>query len=99
MSKTKNVSISIFLDGEGKLKNIPVPSRTKLPVLAYLCGKFEAERIYSEKEVNELISRWHTFSDYFILRRLLVDYAFLARTSDGSKYWVMKRENEGNDNG
>ena len=97
--KCKTVNISIFLDGDGRLRQIPVPNRTKLPVLAYLAGKFEAGRNYSEKQVNEIISRWHTFQDYFLLRRLLIDYAFLCRTPDGSKYWVNERRNEGNGDG
>ncbi len=100
MSKSgKSVSIDVFLDGEGRLKQIPVPNRTRLPVLAYLAGKFEAGRFYSEKEVNEIISRWHTFSDFFILRRLLIDDKFLGRTPSGSQYWVIPAENGEGGNG
>jgi len=100
MSKAnKNVSIAVFLDCDGRVKQIPVPSRTKLPVLAYLTGKFEPDRDYSEKEVNEIISRWHTFEDIHLLRRLLIDYGFLGRTPSGSRYWVIKKENEDGENG
>jgi hypothetical protein len=88
--KNKGTNISVFLDGEGRIKQIPVPNRTKMPVLAYLAGKFEKERQYSEKEVNKIIDMWHTFNDYFILRRLLVDYRFLDRTPNGAKYWVIE---------
>lgn len=84
--------ISIFLDGNGKIKQIPVPNRTKIPVLNYLAGKFETGCDYSEKEVNKIIDMWHTFNDYFILRRLLIDYKLLGRTSNGAKYWVIKEE-------
>lgn len=90
----KKINISAFLDDTGKIAQIPVPNRTKIPVLAYLAGKFEEDRIYSEKEVNEVIDEWHTFRDYFILRRLLIDYKFLGRTLDGAKYWVIKKEEE-----
>jgi len=90
----KKTDISIFLDDTGKIKQIPVPNRTKIPVLEYLAGKFEAGRNYSEKEVNGIISQWHTFEDYFILRRLLVDYGLLDRTPNGAKYWMIIRENE-----
>ncbi len=93
MSKEKSVNIDVFLDGGGRIKQLPVPSRTKLPVLAYLTGKFEPGRDYSEKEVNELITRWHTFEDFHLLRRLLIDYAFLGRTPSGSRYWVIEKEN------
>lgn len=84
--------ISVFLNEDGKIKQVPVRHKAKIPVLAYLSGKFEKGRIYSEKEVNQIIGRWHTFNDYFILRRLLVDHSFLARTSDGAKYWVVEKE-------
>lgn len=90
----KKINISAFLDDTGKIVQIPAPNRTKIPVLAHLAGKFEEGRIYSEKEVNGIINAWHTFGDYFILRRLLVDYKFFERTPDGEKYWVIKKEDE-----
>lgn len=38
-------------------------------MLGYLAEKFEANSIYPEKAVNALCMQWHTFNDYFILRR------------------------------
>lgn len=90
----KKINISAFLDNAGKITQIPRPNRTKVSVLAYLAAKFEGNRIYNEKKVNEIINAWHTFGDYFILRRLLIDYKFLERTPDGAEYWVVKREDE-----
>lgn len=90
----RKVNIAVFLDNAGKIMQVPVPGRTKIPVLAYLAEKFEEDRIYIEKEVNEIINAWHTFNDYFILRRLLIDYKFLQRTLDGAKYWVAKKDDE-----
>jgi hypothetical protein len=88
----KKINISVFLDEDGKIVQLPAPNRTKISVLTYLAGKFETGRTYSEKEVNEIIDEWHTFRDYFILRRLLVDYKLLARTPNGEKYWVVQEE-------
>ena len=82
-----NKKIAVFLDGDGKITRIPVPNRTKIRSLAYLADKFEENRDYTEREVNSIIAAWHTFNDYFILRRLLVDYGFLNRVPDGSRYW------------
>lgn len=90
----KRINISPFLDETGRIVQIPTPERTKLPVLAHLASKFEQNQIYSEKEVNQIINAWHTFRDYFILRRLLVDYKFLERTRSGAEYWVVPKENE-----
>jgi hypothetical protein len=98
---SEKVNISAFLDDAGKIVQLPAPNKTKIPVLAYLAEKFDRDRSYSEKEVNEVINTWHTFRDYFILRRLLIDYKFLGRTSNGAKYWLVKKEdrNEGDING
>jgi hypothetical protein len=97
----KKVNISAFLNDAGKITQLPAPSRTKIPVLAYLAEKFEENEIYNEKEINEIIDTWHTFGDYFILRRLLIDYKFLERTSNGAEYWLVKKEyrKEGVSNG
>ncbi|MEL7565895.1 MAG: DUF2087 domain-containing protein [Dehalobacterium sp.] len=90
----KKINISHFLDADGKIGQIPAANKKKMAVLDYLCGKFEQERIYSEKEVNGIINVWHTFGDYFILRRLLIDHKFLERTPNGEKYWAVKKEDE-----
>jgi hypothetical protein len=68
----------------------------RVAVLEYLCGKFEKNRIYTEKEINQMIDRWHTFGDYFLLRRSLIDYRFMARKPDGSQYWVAEPDGGGN---
>lgn len=93
------INISAFMDDAGRIIQLPAPNRTRIPVLAHLAEKFEEGRIYREKEINGIINEWHTFGDYFILRRLLVDYGFLARTPDGARYWVNKKEDkkEGDD--
>ncbi|HEX3029231.1 MAG TPA: DUF2087 domain-containing protein [Clostridia bacterium] len=82
-----NVDISHFLDQENKIKVWPSKKDKKLEVLSYLSTKFESGRSYTEKEVNQVIESWHTFGDYFLLRRGLVDYHFLSRTKSGSSYW------------
>lgn len=98
MGKKKSVNIDVFLDDNGRVKQLPSPNRTKIPVLDYLAGKFEKGRDYTEKEVNAVINEWHTFGDYFIMRRSLIDYGFLDRTPDGARYWVMiKAEQEEED--
>ncbi len=93
--KTKRIDISPFLDEEGRIKQWPAHDRVRNPVLDYLCSKFEEGRIYTEKEVNAIIERWHTFGDYFLLRRSLIDYKRMARKSDGTQYWVVDRPEAG----
>ncbi|WIV12483.1 DUF2087 domain-containing protein [Proteiniborus sp. MB09-C3] len=76
-----------FLDKEDRIKIWPSKQALKLEVLEYLSGKFECGRSYTEREVNEVINNWHTFNDYFLLRRGLIDAGLLSRTKDGAKYW------------
>jgi len=76
-----------FLDEEGRISQLPSKQTKRLAVLAYLADKFAYNRDYTEKEVNGIIDQWHTFGDYFILRRELIDQGLLCRTKDGSRYW------------
>lgn len=76
-----------FMDKEGKVKSWPSKIKLKVEVLKYIGSKFEEDRAYTEKEVNAIINEWHTFGDFFMIRRGMVDYKFLGREKDGSKYW------------
>ncbi len=80
-------SIEPFLDQEKRIKLLPAKKGKRIEVLRYLGSKFEINRNYSEKEVNEIIDRWHVFGDYFLLRRELIIAEVLGRTDDGAKYW------------
>ena len=79
--------IDKLLDKEGRIKQLPAKGMAKQEVLAYLATKFNVDIDYTEKEVNEIIKAWHTFDDYFLLRRELIDFQFLCRKIDGSRYW------------
>jgi hypothetical protein len=52
-----------------------------------LWTKFEANKKYTEKEVNAIINGFHTFGDQATLRRELVNMKLLGRKSDCSEYW------------
>lgn len=79
-----------FLDGEGRVTQLPVRLQKKLAVLDYLAEKFEKDRFYTEREVNAICRQWHTFDDHYLLRRELVDHGRLCREPDGSRYWRCK---------
>jgi len=83
----KEINIRPFLDGKGKITQLPKKLKVRLIVLAYLAEKFEIGRDYSEREVNAVCDAWHTFGDFFQLRRELVDYGLLNRERDGTRYW------------
>ena len=81
------VGISQFLNETGKIQKLPRKQAARYAVLAYLVGHFEKDRIYEEWEVNAVCGEWHTFGDYFLLRRELVESGLLCRKRDGSAYW------------
>jgi hypothetical protein len=73
---------------DGQLKQIPTQSKKIQVVLSYIYDSFDKQRRYTEKEVNEVVARFHP--DTNTIRRYLVDYHFLERERDGSVYWCSK---------
>ena len=86
-SNSEKINIDRFLNAAGLILSLPRKQVYRRAVLEYLAEKFQRDRDYSEKEVNQLCQQWHTFNDYFILRRELIEYGFLSRERDGSRYW------------
>lgn len=70
----------------GRLKRIPAKRGKLLVVLRWLASRFQATVEYSEAEVNAILQQVH--DDYLTLRRDLVDFGFLKRERDGSRYWL-----------
>src|SRR5258708_15753161 len=67
-----------FLDRSGKLTMWPpAKQRDKLIILEYLAGFFEQGRMYTEKEVNDLLLLHSTINDSAALRRALYEYRFM----------------------
>jgi hypothetical protein len=81
-----------FIDGNGRLARWPARQKVQRMAAAYLAGKFESGREYSEREVNFLLLDWHTFGDWALLRRVLFDWGHLDREADGTRY--RRRETE-----
>ncbi len=79
-----------LLDENERVKRWPAKQKFKIQVVEYIYEKFEDDIIYTEKEVNEIIEKWHTFGDYFMIRRGMIDYKLLGRTRNGSEYWKIK---------
>ncbi|MDD2991957.1 MAG: DUF2087 domain-containing protein [Pygmaiobacter sp.] len=84
---TSKDPVAAFLDAEGRLTGLPQKHTVRRALLALLAEKFVPGQDYTEKQVNAICDDWHTFGDYFVLRRELVDEGFLCRTSNGSRYW------------
>jgi hypothetical protein len=68
--------IRAFFDGP-RLRNLPAARKKRVRVLRRLLERFEPNRDYPEREVNDLLRRAH--DDVASLRRELVDYGFMVR--------------------
>lgn len=71
-----------------RLKEIPAQRKKQMVILRRLVKEFEPGRRYPEKEVNEILKRFHP--DCATLRRLMVDNGLMARAR--SIYWRIDAE-------
>ena len=75
-----------LFDDRGRLQRLPVKRSLQLMSLWGLWMRFDAKRPYREREVNQILTAWHSFGDYCTLRRDLVTQGLMARTADSSVY-------------
>lgn len=73
---------------EGPLRSFPPKEKQRLVVLREITKRITDERMYKEKEINEILEK--AFHDYVMIRRYLIEYGFLDRKPDGSQYWLKK---------
>lgn len=69
---------------DGRLTALPRGDARTLIILEDLAARFEAGRVYSEREVNDVLRE--VWDDYTTLRRALIDYRFMNR--DRGVYWL-----------
>jgi hypothetical protein len=81
-----------FVDDAGRLVQWPVRQKVQRMAAAHLATRFEPGREYTEREVNERLLDVHTFGDWALLRRVLCDWRFMERESDGSRYRLRPTE-------
>ncbi|MBN2550444.1 MAG: metalloregulator ArsR/SmtB family transcription factor [Anaerolineales bacterium] len=70
---------------DGRLKTIPAQRKKLEAVLHHIIKSFQPGVHYSEKEVNEILARFH--ADTATLRRELVGNRLLNRQGGGGDYW------------
>ncbi len=74
-----------FFNADGTLIRIPVRPAKKIAVLRHIAAGLQLGEKYSEKEINELIFKFH--SDTAAIRRHMIEYGILDRDKT-STYWV-----------
>jgi predicted transcriptional regulator len=70
---------------DGSLKTLPAQRKKLEAILRYVVAGFDLEKRYSEKQVNEILSRYH--ADTATLRRELVGFGLMQREGGGGEYW------------
>ena len=70
-----------------KLRLFPPKQKKKYIVLKVIMTVIE-DKTYSEKELNAILE--DIYPDYVTIRRALIDYRLMERTTDGRKYWINK---------
>ena len=80
-----NKVIKDYVRKDGSLKTIPAQRKKLEAILRYVVKAFEVNKRYSEKKVNEILSKYH--EDTASLRRELVGYGLMKREGGGGDYW------------
>jgi predicted transcriptional regulator len=70
---------------DGSLKTLPSQRKKLEAILRYVVKAFEMGKRYSEKQVNQILARYH--EDTATLRRELVGYGLMQREGGGREYW------------
>jgi len=67
---------------QGRIKILPAQRKKRKYVLEHILKQFEIDRVYTEKEVNNIISEFH--EDYCTVRREFIMEKMMSRS--GGKY-------------
>lgn len=78
-----------FTKRDGSLKTIPAQRKKLEAVLRHVVKVFDVGKRYSEKRVNDLLSRYH--EDTATLRRELIGYKLMKREGGGGEYWRVEK--------
>ncbi len=75
-----------FIDDTGRLTQWPSRQKVQRMAITLLARRFEPGRTYTEREVNFLLIEGHTFGDWAILRRSMIDWRYMDRDDSGRDY-------------
>lgn len=74
-----------FTDEAGQITAFPAQEKKLLILLRYVLKDFEPGVRYTEKQMNEKISRYH--EDTAFIRRSFIVYKMMDREGGGGAYW------------
>lgn len=73
-------------DSRGRLLRWPNKFSVQKLAMWVLWTLFDSQKVYSEREVNEILKAANAFGDHVTLRRELINHQLLTRKSDCSEY-------------
>lgn len=84
--------LNTYCDSDGRIKQFPKKKKKFEVLLRYVLKDFEVGVHYSERRVNEILSKFNV--DTAILRRGLIEYKMMAREGGGGSYQVVGRSED-----
>lgn len=86
-AETEKILSSVFSSLDPlKLRIFSKKEKKKIVILRKIAEQFRPETDYTEKQVNAVLA--DIYDDYVTIRRYLIEYGFMDRTRDGSRYWL-----------
>jgi hypothetical protein len=73
-------------DFSGRLTRWPPKLSQQALAMWVLWTRFDARRVYTEADVNQVLKAWHGYGDHATLRRELVNHGLMTRKDDCSEY-------------
>ena len=81
----KNININAFItESPFYLHTLPSKLHAKKQVIQLLAQQLYTDAVFTEKEITETIST--VCNNPVDIRRYLIDFKFMERTQDGSRY-------------
>lgn len=84
-------TLKTYMDETGALKQFPAKEKKKIIVLGEIAKNFKIDVEYSETEINRILKRIYE-TDFPTIRRALIEYGFMDRSTDCSTYRVKVRQ-------
>lgn len=84
--KEKKKVLESYFNEDGSLKYYPSKEKKKIIILEEIMTNFNRGKKYSEKDVNRILER--IYEDYVTIRRALVEYGFIDRSTNCLEYWI-----------
>lgn len=77
--------LNTYLTSDGKVRAFPSQQKKYEVVMRHVVQAFEPGKRYTEKQVNEILSRFN--EDTAQMRRSLIDLGLMQRQGGGGEYW------------